>query len=250
MTPTTKFWSLWGLARSLIIYYGKPGRARRDRRFYAQFVGPGALVFDIGAHVGNRVRVFLQLGADCVAVEPQPAFAALLQTLYGRRPNFTLVPSALGSETGSATLLISRRTPTVSTTDPTWREQVSLSPSFAGVSWDEPIQTPQITLDELVNRFGLPDLCKIDVEGSELAVLRGLSRPLPLLSFEYIPAVASAAVSCIARLETLGQYEYNWSRGESQRLREDNWLSPTGMTAKVQNMDPYEGSGDIYARLI
>ena len=249
MKPVAKFWSLWGLARSLLIYYGKPGRTRRDRRFYAQFIGPGALVFDIGAHVGNRVRVFLQLGADCVAVEPQPTFAALLQTLYDRRPNFTLVPSAVGNESGAATLLISRRTPTVSTTDHAWREQVSRSPSFAGVTWDEPIQTPQVTLDELVDRFGLPDLCKIDVEGSELAVLRGLSRPLPLLSFEYIPAVASAAVACIARLETLGQYEYNWSRGESQRLRESNWLSPAGMTARLQSLDRNEDSGDIYARL-
>lgn len=250
MTPAAKLWSLWGLARSLIIYYGKPGRTHRDRSFYAQFIGPGALVFDVGAHVGNRVRVFLQLGATCVAVEPAPIFAALLQSLYGRRPNFTLVQAALGSETGAATLLVSRRTPTVSTTDRDWRDQVSLSPSFAGVTWDEAITTTQVTLDELVDRFGLPDLCKIDVEGSELAVLRGLSRPLPLLSFEYIPAVASAAVACIARLESLGHYEYNWSRGESQRLREDNWLSPAGMTAKLHNMDPDEDSGDIYARLI
>lgn len=62
----------WGLLRSLVIYYGLPGRARRDRDFYRQFVQPGALVFDVGAHVGNRLRVLRQLGARVVAVKPQP----------------------------------------------------------------------------------------------------------------------------------------------------------------------------------
>ena len=249
MTPAAKFWSLWGLARSVIIYYGKPGRARRDRRFYTQFIGPDALVFDIGAHVGNRVGVFLKLGARCIAIEPQPAFAALLQRLYGRRPNFKLVPSAVGSHAGSTALHISRRTPTVSTTNAEWQQQVSLSPSFSDVSWDESVWTTQVTLDILIDRYGLPDLCKIDVEGSELAVLQGLSRPLPLLSFEYIPAVISAAAACIAHLESLGIYQYNWSRGESQRLREDYWLTPAEMTARLESLDPHEDSGDIYARL-
>lgn len=249
MTPPAKFWSLWGLARSLLIYYGKPGRARRDRLFYTQFIGPDALVFDIGAHVGNRVGVFLKLGARCIAIEPQPAFASLLQRLYGRRPNFKLVPSAVGSQAGSTALHISRRTPTVSTTNAEWQKQVSLSPSFSDVSWDDSVPITQVTLDNLIDRYGLPDLCKIDVEGSELAVLQGLSRPLPLLSFEYIPAVSSAAAACIAHLESLGIYQYNWSRGELQRLREDNWLTPAEMTSRIETLDPYEDSGDIYARL-
>ncbi len=249
MRPVAIFWSLWGIARSLLIYYCKPGRARRDRQFYGQFIGRGALVFDIGAHVGNRVGVFLQMGATCVAVEPQPSFAAILQTLYRRHPAFNLVETALGSAPGTTALHISRRTPTVSTTSSEWKDQVGRSPSFAGVSWDESVSTQVETLDSLIKRFGPPNLCKIDVEGSELTVLQGLSRPLPLLSFEYIPAVASVAVACVARLESLGAYEYNWSRGELQRLQEQSWLSPAEMTAQLIVLDANEPSGDVYARL-
>ena len=43
-----------GLARSLLIYYGNPRKGQRMKQFYAQFMGPGDLCFDIGAHVGNR----------------------------------------------------------------------------------------------------------------------------------------------------------------------------------------------------
>ena len=249
MSSGAKFWSLWGLARSLVIYYGKPGRGRLDGGFYAQFMGQGALVFDIGAHVGNRVGVFLKLGAACVAVEPQPLFCALLQKLYGRNPAFTLVQTALGSAEGSTELHISRRTPTVSTTAGEWREQVGRSQSFASVTWDDSVEVAVTTLDGLIGRFGVPDFCKIDVEGSELAVLEGLSRPLPLLSLEYIPAACADSVACIDRLESLGSYEYNWSQGESQQLRNESWLTPLEMIARLQGMEIDEPSGDFYARL-
>ena len=88
------------------------------------------------------------------------------------------------------------------------------------------------------------------MEGSELAVLQGLSQPLPLVSLEYIPAVAADAVACVARLESLGAYEYNWSRGETQQLREDDWLSADEMKRRILSFPADEPSGDIYARLI
>ena len=74
-----------GLARSLAVYYGIPGRQRRLRALYGQFVRPGDLVFDIGAHLGNRTRAFAALGCRVVAVEPQPHVARMLRTLVGGR---------------------------------------------------------------------------------------------------------------------------------------------------------------------
>ena len=250
MRPADRFWILWGLARSILVYYAMPGRARRDRHFYSQFIARGALVFDIGAHVGNRAGVFLRLGARCIAVEPQPAFAALLRLLYSRHPAFTLEQTALGASPGTADLHISRRTPTVSTTSANWKQRVGRSASFARVTWDETVAAPVTTLDALIARYGVPDLCKIDVEGSELAVLQGLSQPLPLLSLEYIPALAEDAVSCLARLESLGAYKYNWSRGETQQLREIDWLSAAQMNDRLARFSAADPSGDIYARLI
>lgn len=61
----------FGMARSLAMYYGIPFRAARLRRFYGQFVRPGDLCFDVGAHAGNRVRAWRALGARVLAIEPQ-----------------------------------------------------------------------------------------------------------------------------------------------------------------------------------
>ena len=89
-----------GIARSLAIYHAIPGRQRRLRRLYADFVGKGDLVFDIGAHAGNRVRSFASLGCRVVAVEPQPDFARLLRTFFARSPGIVIVEAAVADAPG------------------------------------------------------------------------------------------------------------------------------------------------------
>ena len=46
------------LRRSFEVYYGDPARDRAMDRLYARFVRPGALAFDIGSHVGDRIGSF------------------------------------------------------------------------------------------------------------------------------------------------------------------------------------------------
>jgi hypothetical protein len=68
-----------GVARSLRTYYGDRERRTAMDLLYGRFVKPGDLVFDIGAHVGDRVAAFRRLGARVVAVEPQPALVRTLR---------------------------------------------------------------------------------------------------------------------------------------------------------------------------
>lgn len=237
-----------GIARSLLMYYGVPGRYGRMRHFYAQFIRPGDLCFDIGAHVGNRLRVWAALGARIVAAEPQPHLMRWLARLYARHPHIILLQQAVAAETGTATLYISRRTPTVTTLSPAWMTAVQRDPAFAQVSWDTAVTAPVTTLDALIAQYGRPAFCKIDVEGYELEVLRGLSQPIPALSFEYIPAAMEIAAGCITRLAELGPYEFNYAPGESHRLQAAHWLSATDMLAVLAQMK--EGSGDVYGRVL
>src|SRR6188508_2094082 len=50
--------------------------------FYKTWIQPGALVFDIGANIGNRIDVFLELGAKVVAVEPQQSCVQILREKF------------------------------------------------------------------------------------------------------------------------------------------------------------------------
>jgi FkbM family methyltransferase len=239
-----------GLGRSIMMYYGLPFHQRALRRFYRQFIRPGDLCFDIGAHVGNRLRAWSMLGARVVALEPQPQCMRLLQRWYGHQPNIVLLAQAVGAAPSQHTLWISWRTPTVSTISSAWLATVQHTTGFRKVQWDRQVLVPVTTLDALIEEHGEPVFCKIDVEGAELDVLRGLSRPLKCLSFEYLPAAIGVAQGCIERLGTLEHYEYNWSVSEWPWLRSPAWVSAQQMTAHLQQLPPTAASGDVYARRV
>ena len=79
-----------GVVRSLRIYYGNRSRAAAMDRLYGGFVRRGELVFDIGAHVGDRVASFRRLGARVVAFEPNLDLAKVLKFFYGRSAEFSI----------------------------------------------------------------------------------------------------------------------------------------------------------------
>jgi FkbM family methyltransferase len=238
-----------GILRSLVVYW-RPGRQRALRRLYRPYVPRDALVFDVGAHLGDRTRAFADLGARVVALEPQPRLHAWLRRLVGSRPGVTLRGEAVGSEPGEAELALSRRTPTVSTLSRVWRTELGdRNPSFRDVTWDDTIRVRVVTLDMLIGEYGLPDFCKIDVEGFEAEVLSGLSRPLPALSLEFVAGALDIALACVRRLAELGQYEFNAIRGEERRYRFSGWLASGAMVDWLERGAEGLPSGDIYARL-
>jgi FkbM family methyltransferase len=246
--PSFTIPALLGLARSLLLYYAIPGRARAWRAFYAGLLKPGELAFDIGAHAGNRSAALLAAGARVVALEPQPLFASLLRRLYGSRPSFTLVQAASGAADGETELLISSRTPTVSTVSADWAAQVSADSSFATVDWDQRVRVPMRSLDTLIAQFRVPALCKIDVEGYELDVLLGLSQPIRTLSYEFVPAALERAWPCLERLEALGYREFNFIKGEYPRFASLSWLSAAQLRRQVSDLPNDGRAGEIYAR--
>lgn len=190
------------------------------------------------------------MGNQVVAVEPQPRFYSFLQNSFTNNPKIRLEGVALGSETGDGTLLVSQRTPTVTSLSEEWVSQVSENDGFAWVDWDKQVTVPITTLDALIEKHGEPAFCKIDVEGYELQVLQGLSQPIQALSFEYVHPTIQTNLDCIDQLETLGSYSYNLTTGESLEFLSDNWMNADAMQDRLKRLPAKYSSGDIYARLV
>lgn len=239
-----------GIARSVWIYRVRdPGRRRRMDALNARFVRPGALVFDLGSHVGDRVDSFLRLGCRVVAVEPQPALLGLLRALYRRRSEVVIEPLAAGDAEGEIELHLNLANPTVATGSTAFIASAAGAPGWEGQRWSARTVVPQTTLDRLVARHGRPAFVKIDVEGFEDRVLRGLTRPVPALSFEFTTIQRDVALAGLRRCAELGDYRFDATLGESHTLVHGRWLEVDEIAQWLASLPDEANSGDVYAVL-
>jgi FkbM family methyltransferase len=239
--------ALANLRRSLDVYYGDAARDEGMDALYRRFLKAGDLAFDIGSHVGDRIGSFRRLGVRVVALEPQPDCARVIGAIYRGDAGVTLLPSACGERPGRLTLHVNSSNPTVTTASRDFVRAADGSAGWEGQSWDRALEVPVTTLDALIAQYGRPAFAKIDVEGFEADVLRGLSRPLDALSFEFTTIQREVALACLDRLEQLGPHRYDVALGESQSLRFGRWIALDEMREFLRTV-PYDAnSGDVYA---
>lgn len=237
------------IARSLQIYRQSPERDQALDLFYAPLVQAGALVFDVGAHVGDRTACFRRLGATVIALEPQDECVHLLQTEMGADENITIVRAAAGAQRGTAILQCNVENPTVSTLSNDFIAAAEGAPGWETQRWTKGHEVDVLTLDDLIERHGLPHFIKIDVEGFELEVLRGLTSSVAHLSFEFTTIQRDLAIACIERLQALGLGFFRSSLGESLTYVQDTAWSADQMSAWIAALPPEANSGDIYASI-
>jgi FkbM family methyltransferase len=237
-----------GVVRSLGIYYGSRQRSRAAAMdaLYGQFVKPGDLVFDIGAHVGDRVAAFRRLGARVVAVEPQPALKLTLKVIYGRDRDVAIEPVAVGRAPGEIDLMVNVDNPTVTTASGEFVRAARGKPGWEGQVWGKTIRVRMTTLDALIARHGQPAFIKIDVEGFEAEVLAGLTDPVAALSFEFTTIQRDVAQACVATCVATGLTRFNAAIGESQEL--GAWRSADEIVRWLEQLPHEANSGDIYAQ--
>ena len=215
---------------------------QRVRAFFGQFVRPGDLVFDIGANDGRYTGIFLELGATVVAVEPNPLLARILR----QRFRVEVEELAVGAEHGLAELHLAE-VDILSTLSTEWmdiarREQ--LSNEWSG----ETITVSVSTLDALIACHGVPSYVKIDVEGYEPQVLRGLSQAIATVSFEVQGPALHMAAHCVSILDRLAPYEFSVSPLDQHGLATD-WLSGARLLERLPALLG-NGHGDVFARLV
>lgn len=216
--------------------------------FYSQFVGPGDLCFDVGANFGNRTKILLRLGARVIAVEPQRHCVTALRSSFDKSPHFAIVPKVLGASEGEAELLVGHAD-TISSLSTDWINAVQASGRFADHSWKRKQAVSMTTLDRLIAEHGSPVFLKIDVEGYEYEVLRGLSAPVRALSLEFTPELIETTFRCLDHLQSLGDISTNYAVGEEMRFALDGWVSGDEMAAILEGFrNDRTLFGDVYVR--
>jgi FkbM family methyltransferase len=194
---------------------------------------PGDVIFDVGANEGQKTDIFLRLGAKVVAVEPDEHNQDILKQNFltyrlVKRP-VTIVGKAVSDRSGAETMWVDEPGSAKNTLNPKWVETLRTNPSRFGKSLEfgdrREVQT--ITLEEVIRDHGQPFYIKIDVEGYEPVVLRGLRSPVAYVSFEVnLPEFRPEALECLELLENVAaRGDFNYVPDCRRGLALDRWLS-------------------------
>lgn len=221
----------------------------RRKRFYSNFLKAGDIYFDVGANEGNRILPILNMGIKIIAIEPQAELINNLKEKFGN--HITIVPKGLGATEDKKIMHISVDH-VFSSFSKKWISSTKESGRLAKIEWNEKREIEMTTLDNLIDQYGVPNFVKIDVEGYELDVLKGLSKPIDLLSFEYVfPEQKWNAIKCLEQINksTNGQVLCNYSVGESLIWGLKEWCNPNEMISYIENGKFISfGFGDIYVK--
>jgi FkbM family methyltransferase len=161
------------------------------------------LAFDIGANRGDWVVAALEKGYKVIALEPGSIYRELVKNFI-YNPKVTPLKFAVSDLDYSLVEFYEADEDGLSTLNKDWLTADTMP--YAGKPFRNTSATT-ITLDALANIYGEPDLIKIDVEGAEWSVFRGMTRKMGMLAFEWTDVTIAEHEKQLDYLRSLG-YEF------------------------------------------
>ena len=202
------------------------------------------MIFDIGAHNGEKSIKLINFFSKIILVEPQPKCIEILKTKFSKLENAIIVQAGLSSKEEILDLKINSSNPLISTFSSHWDKG-----RFKNSKWDKSLKIKTITLDKLISKYGQPSYIKIDVEGFEYKVLKGLSKKAGIISFEFTSEFFQESINCLNYLEKIGYDKFNFSEGERKKFS-SKWLNKNQLISSINEEIKSDSLfwGDIYCR--
>ena len=209
--------------------------------FYSSFLdrpSSNDLVYDVGANKGNKVKAFLKMGFRVIAVEPEKKALSTLHWRFDKNKNVTIVENGVSITEGELTIHIAESRSGLNTLSEKWVNSLETEKEnrwHKKHSFKDRYTVKVTTLADLFSKFGIPYFIKIDVEGYESQVIKGMKQVPAFMSFETnLPEFLPETIESIRYLISLSEkIVFNYSVAD--KLESDSWISGEKMISIVKN---------------
>ena len=186
----------------------------------------------------------MRLGARVVAVEPDEHNQEVLRGKFLRyrlRPKpVCIVGNAVSDKVSVETMWIDGPGSALNTLSQKWVDALRVDKdrfdrNVDALEFAEQKTVETTTIEHLAAQHGVPFFVKIDVEGHELSVLKGLRHAVPYLSFEVnLPEFRQEGLQCLEVLGSLSPAsKFNYATDCSRGLSLEHWVDSQALAHLV-----------------
>lgn len=204
------------------------------------------MYFDIGANIDKWSLANINQCKKIITIEASPiTFNKLVDNC--KNDKIILLNYAVCNNNGNDITFYQAESDTLSTINKEWL--TAESSRFYNHRYTE-INCKTITIDKLIEQYGLPDMIKIDVEGGEYECICSLTQKVKLLCFEWASETNIITFNCIDYLYNLGytQYYIQIFDDYSFRPQDNDFYDINTIKTKLSNTIPKEDWGMIWCK--
>lgn len=187
-------------------------------KFYSKLIHKNSLCFDVGANVGLKSIVFLKNGARVIAFEPQKNCIPSLQKIDNKYSNFKFLSKGIDITAGKRELHLSN-----------YSEIATFSETFKNtyngdyIQWNKKETVETLTINDCIESFGIPEFCKIDIEGYECEIIRSLKYNIPIIEFEFLAGFLNKVLQLIELISDKNT-RFNYTKNENSKFEIKEWI--------------------------
>jgi len=204
------------------------------------------MYFDIGSNIGKWSLANIEKCDKIISIEASPiTFSNLVNNC--KNDKIILVNYAVCNNNGNDIIFYQAEIDTLSTINKDWL--TNETSRFYNHPYTQ-ISCKTITIDTLIEQYGLPDLIKIDVEGGEYECISSLTQKVNLICFEWASETNTITIKCIDYLFDLGYKQFYIQDGENYLFRpqDNDFYDISIIKLKLSDKIPKKDWGMIWCK--